>query len=129
MTDIAQTDRNLDSMADVGLRTFFKIARLWKLTPEQEAMLLGLQSKDSLTDLSDSGFLKPLGPETIIRISYVLGIYKQLNTLLPIPANADDWLKKPNSAKLFNGTSALEFSLKDPDKHLPLLLAYLNNVA
>jgi hypothetical protein len=128
MTDIAPTSTNLDPMVNVGLRTFFNIARLWKLTPEQEATLLGLPNHEILTSQRDEAYLSQIDPQTIIRISYVLGIYKQLNTLLPTPANADSWLSKPNSEALFNGNSALDFLLKDPDKHLPLLLAYLKNV-
>nr|WP_315485353.1 hypothetical protein [uncultured Undibacterium sp.] len=128
MTDIAPTSTNLDPMVNVGLRTFFNIARLWKLTPEQEATLLGLPNHEILTSQRDEAYLSQIDPQTIIRISYVLGIYKQLNTLLPTPANADSWLSEPNSEALFNGNSALDFLLKDPDKHLPLLLAYLKNV-
>jgi hypothetical protein len=128
MTDIAPTSSGLDPMTAVGLRTFFNIARLWKLTPEQEATLLGLPNLEILTSQHDEAYLSQIDPQTIIRISYVLGIYKQLNTLLPTPANADSWLSEPNSEALFNGNNALDFLLKDPDKHLPLLLAYLKNV-
>jgi len=128
MTDIAPTSTDLDPMVNVGLRTFFNIARLWKLTPEQEATLLGLPNHEILTSRHDEAYLSQIDQQTIMRISYVLGIYKQLNTLLPTPANADSWLSEPNSEALFNGNSALDFLLKDPDKHLPLLLAYLKNV-
>lgn len=128
MTDIAPTSTNLDPMVNVGLRTFFNIARLWKLTPEQESTLLGLPNHEILTSQRDEAYLSQIDPQTIIRISYVLGIYKQLNILLPTPANADCWLNEPNSEALFNGNSALDFLLKDPNKHLPLLLAYLKNV-
>jgi hypothetical protein len=128
MTDIAQTSTDQVPIVDVGLRTFFNIARLWKLTPEQEATLLGLPNHEILTSQRDEAYSIQIDPQTIMRISYVLGIYKQLNILLPTPANADSWLSEPNSEALFNGNSALDFLLKDPDKHLPLLLAYLKNV-
>lgn len=127
MTDIATTSTDLDPMVNVGLRAFFNIAHLWKLTLEQEATLLGLPNQEILTSQRDEAYLSQIGPQTIMRISYVLGIYKQLNTLLPTPVNADSWLSEPNSEALFNGNSALDYLLKDPDKHLTLLLAYLKN--
>jgi len=42
MTVIAPSSNYLDAIINVGLRTFVNIAPLWKLTPEQEARLLGL---------------------------------------------------------------------------------------
>ena len=128
MQEIAQTKHALDSMMQVGLRAFSEIADLWKLTPEQKAMIIGRQSSIGLADQCKLESSEPHLTEVIIRISYVLGIYKQLNILLPVPAKADAWIRKPNSEKLFNGASALDFVLKDPEQHLPLLLAYLKNV-
>lgn len=129
MQDIGQTNHDLDSISEVGLRTFFNITNLWALTPEQQKTLLGIQDCDAFANQFDPKLIEPLNVETMIRISYVLGIYKQLNTLLPIPSHADGWLKKPNSEKPFNGNSALDFLIEDPIKHLPLLLAYLRTVA
>ena len=128
MQELNETNHALDSMTQVGLRAFSEIADLWKLTPEQKAMILGRQSGIGLADQSKSESSEPHLTEVIIRISYVLGIYKQLNILLPVSAQADAWIRKPNSEKLFNGASALDFVLKDPEHHLPLLLAYLKNV-
>ena len=42
------------------------------------------------------------------RISYVLGIYKALQILIPDEARADAWIATPNTAPLFGGHSALE---------------------
>ena len=49
-----------------------------------------------------------LGRDVLDRISYLLGIYKALNILLPSPRAADEWVKKPNTAPLFHGQSALD---------------------
>ena len=46
--------------------------------------------------------------DTLERISYVLGIYKALQILLPDAARADAWVRQPNSAGPFGGRSALE---------------------
>lgn len=128
MQNLAHIDHDLNSITKVGFRTFFKIANLWRLTPEQQTILLGMQDSHALNDRADLEFIEPVSVETILRINYVLGIYKQLNTLLLIASHADDWLKKPNSEILFNGATALDFLLKDPENHLPLLFAYLKTV-
>jgi hypothetical protein len=41
--------------------------------------------------------------DRIERISYILGIFKSLETLLPDPQIVDNWLSTPNDNFLFNG--------------------------
>lgn len=89
MQDTTHTDHEPNSVESVGLRTFFKIANLWALTRQQQAILLGIRDCDVLANECDPRFIEPPNSETMIRVSYVLGIYKQLNTLLPIPSHAD----------------------------------------
>jgi hypothetical protein len=47
-----------------------------------------------------------LPKDALERISYVMGIYKGLQILLP--KTADDWVRKPNKAQVFGGASALD---------------------
>ena len=49
-----------------------------------------------------------LSRDTLERLSYLLGIYKALQILLPDPAAADAWVRRPNAAPLFAGRSALD---------------------
>jgi hypothetical protein len=42
------------------------------------------------------------------RLSYILGIYKALQILLPDEAAADAWIRQPNDAAPFGGRTALE---------------------
>jgi hypothetical protein len=42
------------------------------------------------------------------RLSYILGIYKALQILLPDPRAADSWVQRPNAALLFNGRAPME---------------------
>lgn len=128
MTHCSEPNTSSNSNSKVGLKTFFNISRLWDLTPDQEATLLGLTNHDRLIELREEKYTGVIAKEMLQRISFVLSIYKQLNTLLPAPDSADKWLSLPNSAPLFNGESALSFLLKDPDNHLPKLLGYLRNV-
>ena len=89
------------------LRTFFGIADAWKLSSKEAMTLLGLRSR-STYHVWKEGNSGPLPRDTLERISYVLGIYKALQMLLPSDEAADAWMRKPNTAPLFGGRSALE---------------------
>jgi len=93
--------------AQALLRTYFDIADAWKLSSKEAMTLLGLRSR-STYHLWKSGKAGPLSPDTLERISYVLGIYKALQMLLPSDEAADAWIRKANAAPLFNGRSALD---------------------
>ena len=103
----APVDLSTREAAQALLRTFFNIADAWKLSSKEAMTLLGLRSRSTF-HLWKSGKSGALSPDTLERISYVLGIYKALQMLLPSDAAADEWVRKPNAAPLFNGRSALE---------------------
>ena len=56
----------------------------------------------------------------------MLGIYKALQILLPDPAAADAWVKRPNAAPLFNGRSALDLMLSGRVADLFLVRQFLD---
>ena len=89
------------------LRTFFDIAAAWRLAPREAMTLLGLRSRSTYHVWKD-GKSGALSRDTLERISYVLGIYKALQLLLPSDEAADAWIRKPNTAPLFGGRSALD---------------------
>jgi hypothetical protein len=88
-----------------ALRTFFNIADVWKLKEQEQMRLLGLDSRSTLQTWK-RGAVATLSKDTLERISYVLGIYKGLQILLPKTAN--EWVRKPNTARQFGGRSALD---------------------
>ena len=49
-----------------------------------------------------------LRSETLLRISYIMGIYKGLHTLFPEDDRANEWIKRPNTGAPFKGKSALQ---------------------
>ena len=89
------------------LRTFFAIADAWKLSAREAMTLLGLRSRSTYHVWKD-GRSGPLPRDTLERISYVLGIFKALQMLLPSGEAADAWMRRPNAAPLFGGASALD---------------------
>jgi hypothetical protein len=56
----------------------------------------------------------------------LLGIYSALQVLLPKPEAADAWIKKPNTAPIFGGRSALERMLSGQVGDLYLVRQYLD---
>lgn len=90
-----------------ALRTFFRIAEAWKLDNADQLALLGLRSRTTLAAWRKGGEIA-LSPDTLERLSYVFGVYKALQMLLPSSEAADEWIRKPNAGPLFNGASALD---------------------
>lgn len=90
-----------------ALRSFFKIAEAWTLSEREQMKLLGLESRSTLHSWK-SGRVAKISADTIERISYMLGIFKAINILLPDNARADAWMRAPNDAPLFGGKSALD---------------------
>ena len=108
-----------------ALRTFFRIAMLWRLSVEEQMTLLGLTARSTF-------FKWKKNPNTILpkdtleRISYILGIYKALQLLLPDQQAADEWVRRPNASPLFGGRSALERMLSGQVADLYVVRQYLD---
>ena len=60
------------------------------------------------------------------RISYILGIYKALQLLLPDTRAADEWIRRPNEAAVFGGRSALDRMLSGNVADLYIVRQYLD---
>jgi hypothetical protein len=112
-------------MGTAGLRAFTRIAALWQLSVAEQLTLLGLQSKSTYFKWRRDPQAR-LPRDTLERLSYLLGIYKALQVLLPDAAAADAWLRKPNNAALFGGRSALERMLSGQVADLYLVRQYLD---
>ena len=88
-----------------ALRTFFRIAKAWGLKEQEQMKLLGLESRSTFQSWK-RGSVVAIPKDTLERMSYVMGIYKALHTLLP--KTADQWVRKPNNASIFGGRPALD---------------------
>lgn len=108
-----------------GLRAFFRIAELWKLTADEQMVLLGQATRSTFFNWKKVQS-PTLPPDTLERISYILGIYKALQILLPNEAAADEWVKRPNTAPLFGGRSALDRMLSGHVVDLFVVRQYLD---
>ncbi len=89
-----------------AMRAFFRMAGAWELSNEEQRSLLGWPPESTFYKYK-GGQVGTLGYDTLMRISLLLGIYKDLHILYPERDLADRWLKLPNSNPLFGGRPAL----------------------
>ncbi|WP_194724414.1 MbcA/ParS/Xre antitoxin family protein [Noviherbaspirillum malthae] len=115
-----------DAMSPAAIRAFDNIARLWKLDLDMQLTLLGNPPRSTFYKWKKEPDSARLGRDTLERISYILGIYKALQILLPEPAVADGWIHKPNSASIFGGKSALQRMLSGNVADLYVVRQYLD---
>lgn len=113
-------------LSAAGLRAFFNIARDWQLSTEEQMVLLGAPGRSTFFKWKSSPESADLKRDTLERLSYLLGIYKALQVLLPSTDAADAWIKKPNDAPLFAGQSALDRMLGGNVADLVAVRQYLD---
>ncbi len=116
-------------VSTAALKTFLNIVDAWGLSQTEAMTLLGFD------DNTRSTYFKwkrapasvKLQKEKLERLSYVFGIYKALQVLLPEPSRADAWIKKPNTAPILNGKSALSRMLSGNVADLYVVRRYLDS--
>ena len=123
-----KSEMNSNNKAGAALRTFFNIARDWGIDETQAMTLLGFDEKNRSTY-----FKWKKDPETarlnrdkLERLSYIFGIYKDLQVLLPESDAADGWIHRPNDSSLFGGKPALERMLSGHVADLYVVRRYLD---
>jgi hypothetical protein len=120
-----QPARDTSTLGGAGLRAFEKIAEAWKLSVAEQLTMLGIDSRSTFFKRRRERNPK-LPRDTLERLSYVLGIYKSLQILLPDPKSADDWVRKPNDAAPFGGRPALARMLSGQVADLYVVREYLD---
>jgi hypothetical protein len=108
-----------------GLRAFFRITAAWGLGSAEQRVLLGNPPQSTFFKWKKTGQAN-LPRDVLERISYVLGIWKALQILLPEPVHADAWITRPNDAPQFGGASALERMLGGNVSDLFVVRQYLD---
>lgn len=114
-----------DQLSKAGLEFFFNLADKWGLNRHEQKVLLG--------DIPNSTFTKwkrdqngKLSRDHLDRISYLMGIFKAINILLPTEQAANAWIKKPNDHALFNGGTALSKMMRGSIVDLADIRRYLD---
>lgn len=120
---VAAVDRR--SLSGPAMRAFVRIATLWRLSVEEQIALLGVSARSTFFKWKkDANVVLP--KDTLERISYIVGIYKALQILLPDENAADEWVRQSNDAPLFGGRSALDRMLSGQVADLFLVRQHLD---
>ena len=110
--------------AEAALRTFWRLADAWQLSPAEQQTLLGV-GRTTLYQWKQ-GKVGPLDRHVLERLSYLFGIHAALQVLLPVPERANQWVRKPNAAPFLGGASALDRMLGGQVADLFVVRQYLD---
>ena len=126
---VAQAEQFLQRGHNVAgslLPAIFTIFGQWHLTGAQQMALLGLSNEKTLYNWKGRPDKAKLTRDLLERASYILGIYKSLQILLPDEALADQWLTTPNDNPLFNGMTPLNRLLSGQVMDLAVVRNFLD---
>jgi hypothetical protein len=104
----SRTER--ERLSRSGVRAFFRIIDRWQLRDEDARVLLGGISNGPYYEMKKNPD-RVLDADRLLRISYLVGIFKALNILYSRKL-ADSWVTLPNSNRIFAGRTPLEFMIK-----------------
>jgi hypothetical protein len=93
-----------------ALRAFFNIVKCWHIRDEDAMRLLGGTASSTYYTMKKSP-RRALDPDTMLRISYLIGIFKALN-ILHGKALADRWVTLENRNPIFRGITPLEYMIR-----------------
>lgn len=112
-------------MSPAAVRSFFRLADLWRLAIDQRRALLGDISKPTYHNWQN-GKTGTLTRDQLERISLVLGIYKGLKLLFSDEASASRWFTSPNRDLPFGGDTPLNRTLRGSIDDLYAVRRYLD---
>ena len=93
-----------------ALRGFFNIMSRWVVRDVDARMLLGGMTNGPYYQLKREPE-RVLDVDRLTRVSLLVGIFKALHVLHSAPI-ANRWVHMPNTNRLFNGTTPLDYMLR-----------------
>ncbi|OUS31260.1 hypothetical protein A9Q99_04490 [Gammaproteobacteria bacterium 45_16_T64] len=120
-----------DRLSAAAILNFFGMTEEWGIDSTDQIIILGPLPQGCFQDMKNFAEGKhsepaKLSKDTLERISYIMGIYKALNILLPNARRAAEWIRKSNSAVLFDGKSALDLMLQGDTDDFANIRRYLD---
>jgi hypothetical protein len=94
-----------------ALKAFFNIMDHWHVRDEDARALLGGITNGPFYAMKKQPAERVLDADTLLRVSYLIGIFKALN-ILHSRALADEWVHLPNTNRIFGGLTPLAYMLK-----------------
>jgi uncharacterized protein (DUF2384 family) len=98
-----------ERLSPSAIKAFFNIMANWDVRDDDAKVLLGGVSNGQFYDMKKNPE-RTLDADTLMRISYLVGIFKALNILYSDKL-ADAWMKRPNSNRIFGGQMPLAYMM------------------
>jgi hypothetical protein len=99
-------------LSAAALKALFNIVDRWQIRDEDARQLLGGISNGAYYLLKNArASAKTLDQDRLMRISYLIGIFKSLNILYS-QRLADQWMKLPNTNPIFAGRAPLDYIVR-----------------
>jgi hypothetical protein len=99
-----------ERLSPSAVRAFLNIVARWGVRDEDARVLLGGMSNGPYYEMKKNPD-RVLDTDRLLRISYLIGIFKALNILYS-KALADAWIRLPNSNRIFGGQAPLAYMMK-----------------
>ena len=109
------------------IKAVLQIFGRWKLSNAQQQTLLGLHNEGTFYNWKKSPDSATLTNDLLERTSYILGIWRSLQILIPEERISDSWITSANSSIAFNGQSPLERMLGGQVVDLAHVRQYLDS--
>jgi hypothetical protein len=100
-----------ERLSPSALKAFLRLMDRWRVRDEDARSLLGGVSNGPFYAMKKQSGARVLDADRLLRISYLVGIFKALN-ILHGRALADEWVQLPNTNRIFGGTTPLTYMLK-----------------
>ncbi len=94
-----------------ALKAFFNVMERWGIRDEDARQLLGGVTNGPYYEMKKDPQGRVLEADRLVRISYLVGIFKAL-IILHSERLADEWVRLPNTNRIFRGATPLAFMLR-----------------
>ncbi len=109
LVDLSRREER-ERLSAPALRAFFNMMDRWRVRDDDARALLGGVSNGPFYEMKRDP-ARVLDTDRLLRVSYLVGIFKALNILYSEPL-ADAWLARPNANPLFAGESPLAYMVR-----------------
>ena len=100
-----------ERLSPSALKAFFNIVDRWGVRDEDARQLLGGVTNGPYYAMKKNPKGRVLDADKLLRISYLIGIFKALN-ILHGQLLADEWVRLQNSNRIFVGSTPLAYMMK-----------------
>jgi hypothetical protein len=104
------SEKERERLSPSALRAFFNIVRQWNVRDEDAMRLLGGVASSSYYAQKKAPD-RTIDSDTLLRISYFIGIFKALNILYSEDL-ANRWVSLRNRNPIFRGTTPLDYMMR-----------------